>query len=93
MEEDLDEIPAAVQTTVNQTLVLARRVRADDCLHPALVHRPDNVFGVVGSVADKSATLGVFDQLVGDRRLVLLPRRDRDVEWATFAVDEGVKLG
>jgi hypothetical protein len=35
----------------------------------------------------------VIEQLVGNDHFVPLPRRERDVDRATFGVDDGVELG
>jgi len=65
---------------------------ADDCAHATSSHRATNGVGVVAAIRDHGLALCMFEKLFGDGRLVLLARRDLDVERAALRVDDGVEL-
>lgn len=93
MEEDLDTVALTVSTTVKARLVLATRVCVDDrfdLLRLQLV--ADGIRIVTGVGYERFSARVVLDDRRGDRRLVLLARRDLDVERPPFRVDEGVDL-
>ena len=93
VEEDLDAVALGVGLFVEARLALARGVCADDGLHPASSHRAANRVGVVASVSDHRLALSVLEELLGERGLVLLTRRDFDVERTPLCVDDRVDLG
>jgi hypothetical protein len=94
VEEDLDEVSAAIELSVESSAPsLSRGVAADDDLHAASANLASEVVGVVASVADEGAPVGVREQLVGDGHFVALALGQRDVERAAFRVDERVDLG
>lgn len=92
VKEDLDQIALGVGLLVQTRLLLARGVWADDGLHAAAADIVTNGVGVVAGVGDYRLALRMFDEFVGDRGLVLLPRRDLDVERPAERVDDRVEF-
>jgi hypothetical protein len=55
-----------------------------------LSDRAPNRVGVVACVSDHGLAFRVLEELFGDRGLVLLPRRDLDVERTPVRIDDRV---
>lgn len=92
VEEDLDQVALCVGLLVESGFAFARGVGADDSLHTASSDRTTNRVGVVAGVCNHGFAFRVLEELLGDRRLVLLSGRDFDVERAPLRIDDGVDL-
>lgn len=94
MKEDLDAVTLAVLFAVDPRLFAATRMGADDGLHLLGTNLSDNLVRVVGRVCDdRFAPCVMANYLFGDGTVMLLPRREFEVERAALGVDERVDLG
>jgi hypothetical protein len=93
MEEDLDAVAPSVAASVEAWLLLARRIRVDDRFYFQGLQLGANRIRIVARVRyERFAARVIGDDRRGDGRLVLLARREFDVERAPFGVDESVDL-
>jgi hypothetical protein len=93
MKEDLDEIALCVQSAVESTtIVFPRWVAADHWLDPARSEAACKVVGVIRRVSNERFAASVRQEHVRQRRVVLLARRDFDVERPRFRVNDRVEL-
>jgi len=65
----------------------------NDWPHPLGLHRVDDPFCVVASVANERAATSVREQLIRRYHLVPLARCQGDVDRSPSCVDDGVELG
>ena len=81
MKEAFDLTPKSVEGLVRPTAVeLAGGVHGNDWLHSALFGRVDDVVGVVAGISHQCFAGGVLNEVLGFRRVVLLPGRQGDFE-------------
>ncbi len=91
--EALDEIALGVSASIQSRLLLSAGVRMNDSFDSERLELRSNRVRVVCRVRYERIPVGVsFDDSRGYRRVVLLTRRDLDVDRAPFRVDEGVDL-
>ena len=88
VEEDLNLIALGVDLLVESRFALAGGIGTNDGLHLAASHRAANRVGVVASVGDHRLTFRVLEEFFGERGLVLLTRRDLDVERPPVRIDD-----
>ena len=94
VEEHLDAVALGVALSVEARLLLPCRICVDDRLDlQRLQLSADGIRVVAGVAYARFAARVVRDDLFGDRGLMLLPRRDLDVDGAALRVDEGVDFG
>lgn len=93
MEEAFDAIADRVAPPIIATPALAARAGGNDWLHPTRAYRGDDPVRVIASVSDASSACRSGNQIFGYSRFVLLPWRQRNVEWFTSRVDKRVDLG
>jgi hypothetical protein len=94
MEEAFDVSPETIEAArLAPPVVLSRGVHRDDWLHAPPTDRADDRIGVVPSVCDQSLAGRVIDQVFRLRRVVLLARREDDVEGFAFGGGDRVDLG
>lgn len=93
VEEHLDQKSRSIRAAIEPRLLAPAGVRMNDRLQPRLLGARADGVGVVTGVRDELVTAPVLpDDRLGDGRLVLLSRRDFDVERAAFRVGESVNL-
>lgn len=93
VEVDLDQVTLSVRLAIQSHLLLAIGMRAYDWSHLPLSHLGDDFVRVVTCVGNERLTRCVFpNDLCRYRGLVLLARREFEVERATFGVDECMEL-
>jgi hypothetical protein len=93
MEEDLDTVALRVCASVEAQLLVTRGIRVDDRLDVQRLQLATNRVRIVARVRyERFAARVMGDDRLGDGRLVLLARREFDVERAPFGVDESVDL-
>jgi hypothetical protein len=94
MEEALDVSAETIEAArLAPPVVLARGVHRDDWLHAAPPDLADDRIGVVASVCDQSLASRVIDQAFCFRRVVLLARREDDVEGFPLGRRDRVDFG
>lgn len=93
VKADLDEVSDAVELTVERQGPLALGLRVDDRLDPSRFDLCSKLVGVVSGVGNKGIAVCMVQQLASSDHLVPLTRRQRDVEWSAFRVDDRVDLG
>lgn len=93
VEEALHSIPRRVGRAIEPRLIRSDRMRMNDRLHTQRLHaRSDRVRVVPRVCEDFFAASVLSEDFFCDRRLVLLARRELDVERPTSRIDEGVDL-
>jgi hypothetical protein len=94
MEEALDIPAKAIKgARLATAVVLSRGVHGDDGLHAPPPDGTDDRVGVVPRVCDESLAGRVLDQVFRFRRVVLLARREDDVERLALTGGDCVELG
>jgi hypothetical protein len=93
VEADLDEIAVAIELLVVAANLRPGRVRGNDVLAAAVVDGLPNMPGVVARIGDARTPLGLLKERMRHGRLVLLPRRQLDVQRQAFQVDDRVDFG
>jgi hypothetical protein len=92
MKEALDAVPNRVELLVVATDGGACRVRRNDRLHAPGLDGLADLLRVVSRIADKGTALGLLDQRIGNRALMLLAWRQLDVKRPSSGVDDRVDL-
>jgi hypothetical protein len=92
VEEALDSVPETVEAAVETRSLLPTRVRVDDGLDAEQLSSLADVVGVVARVGDYRFALDVEEEFLGDGGLVLLPRRELQVDWLTARRCDGVNF-
>ena len=93
VEEALDEIALAIEREITIALHLAVglwRNHWNDC---PLIERVDQPIGVVSLVADEGARISRFEQRFRAREIMVLSRRQHQVEGIAQGIDECVDFG
>jgi len=90
VEEDLDEVPTAIQLSVERQRSFTFWLGVNYRLHAACADLGAVLVGVVARVADESRPSRVVEQLEGRDQLVTLTWRQRDVERPPLRVDDRV---
>jgi hypothetical protein len=91
VEEKFDMVALCVSLSVEARLSLAGRICVDDGLNFQCLQLSAYRVRVVAGIRYERLAAGVVgDDRFSDRRFVLLPRRDFDVERASLGIDEGM---
>jgi len=94
MEEAFNHSSHPVEASVlAPTVVLPRRVHRDDSLHASGFDCSNDAVGVVAGVGDERFAGRMLNQMLGFRRVVLLPRCQDDVERLAFGSRDRVDFG
>jgi hypothetical protein len=94
MEEALDVPAEAIEgARFAAPVVLSRGIHRDDRLHASPADGGDDCIGVVPGVGDQGLAGRVLDQVLRFRRVVLLARREDDVEGLASGRRDRVDLG
>jgi len=92
VEENLDEIAPCVKGSIARKSPSTLGLGIDHGLETTGADLGTKLVRVVAGVSDERGALRMIEQLRCGDQLVTLARRERDVDWPRFAVDEGVDL-
>ena len=93
VEEPLDEIAFAIEREIAVPLYLAVGLWRDHWSDCPLIERADQRIGVVSLVADERTRVGAFEQRLRAGQVMILPRRQHQVDRIPQGVDECVDFG
>lgn len=92
MEEELDEIALLVQLAIDATLPFSFFAWRDDGLDLTILELFEDGVRVVTAVSEACLAGQEVDELVCDSAVVLLARRDDDLERPALQINDGVNL-
>ena len=93
VEEALDEISFAIECKVTVAVLLAVGSWRDHWSDCPLVEHADKRIGVISLVAEERAWIGIFEQRLRAGQVVILSRRQHQVDRIAQGVDERVDFG
>lgn len=94
VEEDLDEISGAVQSSIEPSaMVLARGITGDDDLHSSTPDLTNERVAIVAAIGHDRSTPSMGQQLGSHGHLVPVARREGDVQRPPLRVDDRMDLG